>query len=96
MIPEELPYIFAISDHEPGAFGARHAIIAQRLTDAGYDVGLMLWTATPCAYSPDEIRAKWQEAFDRAGITRMDVGRDETKMRHWYKVWPRPKAATGV
>ncbi len=93
---DELPYIFAITDHEPRSFGSRHALIAQRLHDAGYDVGLMLWTASPSAYSPDEIAAKWQEAFTRAGITRIDCGRDHEKQREWFKVWPRPKPTTGV
>lgn len=92
----EEPYIFAVSDHELlGHFGdARHAIVAQRLTDAGYDVGLMLWTATPSSYTRQEIHEKWGEALKRAGIIRFECGRDEAKQREWFKVLPRPTPPT--
>lgn len=75
-------YIFAISDRDDlmRRHGS-HALIAQRLQDGGFDVGPMLWTAHPHDYDKEEIRAKWQEAFDRAGISRVDWGHDPVKLR---------------
>lgn len=81
------PYVFAISDHEIVRFSGHHAMIAQRLSNGGFDVGLMLWTANPRDYTIDEIQSFWKDAFERAGIKRMDWGYDCEKQRTWYKVW---------
>lgn len=84
--PEANPYVFAIADGDVNPVG-QHAIIAQRLTKAGFDIGLMLWTATPDSYTKHEIAEFWSEAMHRAGIERIEVGHDNDKGRTWYKVW---------
>lgn len=81
------PYVFAIADHEVLRISGQHAMISKRLSDGGFDVGLMLWTASPGIYTQDEIQTFWREAFTRAGIERMDWGYDHEKQRTWYKVW---------
>lgn len=94
MSDEDTPYVFAIPDVElidgPGPLNREHALVADRLGKAGYDVGAMIWTACPQDYSSAEIRAFWKEAFTRAGITKLLNARDEGKMRTWYMVWPHP------
>lgn len=92
VIPDGLPYVFAIDDHEVigvSRSGHCHALVAKRLTDAGYGVGLMLWTASPEALEDCKIQEEWHKAMKRAGITKIETGRDELKMRQWYRVWPR-------
>jgi hypothetical protein len=86
------PYVFAIENRDITRVLGQHAKIAQRLTDAGFDVGLMLWTATPTTYTHEEIQQFWREAFERAGIARMEWGEDKEKDRLWFKVWKKETA----
>lgn len=80
------PYIFAIPDEEVTVRNW-HALIAQRLTAGGFDVGIMLWTANPHIFGNDEIKQFWAEALTHAGIARMEMGSEPAKHRTWFKVW---------
>lgn len=81
------PYVFAIIDFDRAFSGSIHAQVAQKLTNAGFDVGLMLWTASPHIYTANEIKQFWQEALERAGIESLHEAHDEEKRRTWYKVY---------
>lgn len=85
------PYVFAI-DMRDVNLRNWHALIASALEKAGFDVGTMLWTASPHIYSKEEIMKFWSEAFVRAGIARMDTAEDKEKMRTWFKVWKKETA----
>jgi hypothetical protein len=85
------PYILAIHDHELTYRGSEHALLADALRNAGYDVGLMLWTCDADRLSTQSINHCWHDAMKRAGITRIDTAHDANKMRRWYKVYPRPE-----
>lgn len=93
------PYVFSISDSEVvrrPRYGHHHDVLASKLLEAGYKVGLMLWTTDPSVFTEKRVRELWHEAFLQAGIKRMDSARDEEKGRTWYKVWPRPEEAKPI
>jgi hypothetical protein len=86
------PYVFAIREDEYFAGPESHdEVLADRLREAGYDIGPTLWTGHSGALSSRRVWEHWQEAFKRAKITRVQTGRDEAKGRTWFKVWPRPE-----
>jgi hypothetical protein len=85
------PYLIAIDDREVN-IRDWHAVIAEKLTNGGFDVGPMFWTAEPELYSKEEIKAFWIEAQDRAGIAQIEMGRDTKRQRTWFKVWKKETA----
>lgn len=80
--------VFVVTDFELAYVRhGGHAVVAQRLQEAGFDVGPMLWTAYPHDYDEKEIRERWQEAFERAGIERVAWSHNPEKQRTEYRVW---------
>lgn len=79
----DAPYVFAVSEYDISLSVPLIAHVWAKLGDSGYKLPGSL-TMPP--RTAEELR----KLAAAAGITRIDHAFDDNKMRHWFKVWPRP------
>lgn len=88
------PYLVCVSDFDAAQYRTMDEAIEHALLKAGFDTGPGLTlTLQSFSLSREKRRKAWQRALDRAGIERMETGRDEEKRRIWLRVWrkePKP------
>lgn len=85
------PYVFFIYDRETLERNL-DSVLSEKLRNAGYDVGPMIWTDLGVPYPNAERKKNWMHALKRAGITYLEEARDEQRMGRWFKVLPHPSS----